>query len=133
MDGADTWVVQLRGGARFTDEAFERLMIPDKIFRNEFQSDVAAEARIFRLVDHTHATAAEFPHDVVVGDCLANHPEGLGSIRRYVRPTTEVWSTEGRWQGQVAGVRKSPARPFVALLGLSSWRGRRRTPVTWKW
>jgi hypothetical protein len=30
---------------------------------------------------------------VIVGNCLANHPESLGPIRRYVRPPTELRST----------------------------------------
>jgi len=66
-------MVQLRGGARFPDEAIERFTIVEQVLRNELQRDVAAQAGIFRVVDHSHAATAELSDDVVVGDSLADH------------------------------------------------------------
>ncbi len=74
VDGADAGVVQLRGSAGLPQEAVHRLLVVDQVVRNELQSDVAAQTRVFRVIDKPHATTAEFPHNVIVGDCLADHP-----------------------------------------------------------
>src|SRR5208283_1689561 len=54
-------------------EAFERLAVVDHLLGNELEGDMTGEARVFRLVHHAHAATAELSHDVIVGDCLADH------------------------------------------------------------
>ena len=39
----------------------------------EFEGHLAAQPGVFRLVDHTHATATELLQDLVVGNGLADH------------------------------------------------------------
>ena len=41
---------------------------------------MTAEARVFRFVDHAHAPATEFSDNAIVGDCLADHSEGLSAV-----------------------------------------------------
>jgi hypothetical protein len=43
--------------------------------RKELQRNVATELQVFRLIHHTHATAANLAEDAVVGNRL---PDGLG-------------------------------------------------------
>src|SRR5271165_6581884 len=78
VNDADARMVQLRSGASLAHEAVERLAVVGQVVRNKLQRDMAAEHCIFRFVNHAHATTAELPHNVVVGNCLADHSEGRG-------------------------------------------------------
>ena len=51
----------------------------------EFQRHAAAQARVFRLVDHAHPTAAEFVDDRVVGNGAADHGVGFRHERSILR------------------------------------------------
>ena len=86
VDGADAGMVQLGSGACFAHEAVERLAVVHHLRRNELERDVAGQARVFRLIHHAHAATTELSHDLIVGDRLADHSEGLSAIGGYVRP-----------------------------------------------
>jgi hypothetical protein len=59
-------MIQGRGSAGFTAEAFEGLRIVGDIVREKLQSNKTAELSIFSLIDNAHATATElFGHTVV--------------------------------------------------------------------
>ncbi len=73
VDGADARMVQLRSRTRLAHKAVERLAVVHHLLWNKLQRDMARQARVFRLIHHAHATAAELPHYVIVGDCLADH------------------------------------------------------------
>jgi hypothetical protein len=73
VDGADAGVIQLRGGARFPQEAVHGFLVVSQVLRNELQGDVPPQTRVFRVIDQPHPSTAEFPHNVIVGDCLADH------------------------------------------------------------
>ena len=66
VDGADVGMVQGGGGLRFPLESRESLRIPGDILRQKFQRDEALKARVFGLVNDTHASAAELFDDAVV-------------------------------------------------------------------
>jgi len=46
------------GGASFAFEAFQRLSIVGQLLRKKLQRHLAAQANIFRPIDHTHAALA---------------------------------------------------------------------------
>ncbi len=77
VDGTDVGMVQRGGGTRFTLESFERLRIVGEIVGEKFESDEAAEARVFGFIDNTHSATAEFIDDAVVRDCLADEGGGV--------------------------------------------------------
>ena len=77
VDGADVGMVQRGGGTRFTLESFERLRIVGEIVGKKFESDEAAEARVFGFVDDAHSATAEFFDDAVVRNCLADEGGGV--------------------------------------------------------
>ena len=77
VDGADVGMVQRGGGTRFTFESFERLRVVGEIVGEKFESDEAAEARVFGFVDDAHSATAEFFDDAVVRDCLADEGGGV--------------------------------------------------------
>jgi hypothetical protein len=113
MDGADVGVIQRRGGAGFTLEAFERLRVGGDVRGKEFESDEAAKLDVFGLVNNAHAAAAQLVDDAVVGDGLADHggnsPEewyGAGKRKSKRRPETEYAM---RFHTSEAG-QKFPAR-----------------------
>ncbi len=54
-------------------------MILGKLLRQELQGNIATQAGVFSLVDHTHPTTAELLQDFVVGNGLADH--GVGTRR----------------------------------------------------
>ena len=75
-----SWMVQMPGWLSWEAARASRrkrssdLRSFDQVLGNELQGDVAAQARVFRLVHHPHAATAELAHNVIVGDCLADHP-----------------------------------------------------------
>ena len=78
VNGADAGMVQLRSGARFQHEAAQGLGVVDQVVGNELQGDVAAQARVDRVVNHAHAATTELADDAVVRNGLADHPRGRG-------------------------------------------------------
>jgi hypothetical protein len=66
VNRADVGMVQGGGGLRFALESRESLRIARDILRQKFQRDEALEARVFGLVNDTHASAAELFDDAVV-------------------------------------------------------------------
>ncbi len=44
--------------------------------RQELEGHETVQARVLRLINDTHATAAQLPDDAVVRDCLADHNGG---------------------------------------------------------
>ncbi len=95
VDGADVVVIERGGGAGFAAEAFERGGIFGDVVGKKFQRDETAEREVFGFVDDSHAAAAEFFDDAVVGDCLAEH-----------------WWTDVSWR-QRAGVNQRETRSEV--------------------
>src|ERR1017187_1034523 len=93
VDGADARMVQLGSSARFPHKAIERLLVVDHFRRNELQGHVTGQARIFSFIPHAHATTTELSDDVIVGECLADHFEGLSAVGGYVRPRPKLRST----------------------------------------
>ena len=73
VDGADVGMVQRRRRPRLSAEAFQGLRVFGHRFRQELQSDHAAEFEVLGLVDHTHPAATELLDDAVVRDGLPEH------------------------------------------------------------
>ena len=76
VDGADVGMIQRGGRPRLALEALERTGLHGHVVGQELEGDRAIEARVFGLVDHAHAAAAEEFGDLVVGDPLADHGWG---------------------------------------------------------
>ena len=73
-DHADVGVVQRGCGFCLAPlKTSECLRVASHIFGQEFEGDKTAEADIFRLVNHTHAAAAELCNDAVMRDGLTDH------------------------------------------------------------
>jgi hypothetical protein len=79
-------MVECRGGAGLSLKTLQRLAIPGKFFRQEFERHQAAELGVLGLVDDTHAATAELLEYPVVGNGLADHGNGpaFGGILRRV-------------------------------------------------
>src|SRR5246127_1299018 len=60
VDGANVWVIQGRGGLRFTLEAGKSLRIACDVLRQKLQRDKAAKTGVFGFINNTHSTTAEF-------------------------------------------------------------------------
>ncbi len=61
LDGvyrADIGMVQCGRGPRFPLEALQRIGILFEFTRKELQGNVTAQARVFRLIHHTHSASA---------------------------------------------------------------------------
>jgi hypothetical protein len=63
--------VEGRGKTCFAANALERLEILRELMGEEFERDEADEFGVFRLVNNTHPTPAEFFEDAVVGNGLS--------------------------------------------------------------
>src|SRR5690348_9123460 len=74
VDSADVGMIQSRGSTSFPAKSFKRLRIFGQFIGQKLQRDEAAKLGVLSLIDHTHPAAAELFEDVVVGDCLADHP-----------------------------------------------------------
>jgi len=85
VNGADVWMIE--GGRRLSLalETPERLRIASYFIGEEFESDEASEASVFRFINHPHAPAPKSFNDAVVRNCLADHwAEILGPESRQV-------------------------------------------------
>ena len=72
IDRADVRVIQRRGRLRFALKPGKRLGISGHLVRQKFQRYKPAEFRVLGFINDAHATAAEFLHNAVVGDGLAD-------------------------------------------------------------
>ena len=76
VNGADIRMTERRGGASFALEAFQSLRIVGNIVWKKLESNEATELEVFRLIYHTHATAADLADYAVMGNHLPNGLEG---------------------------------------------------------
>ena len=84
VDGADIRVIQRGRGLRFALETRQSLGIFGNFVREKFQSNEAVEPRVFRFVDNSHATAAEFFHNAVVGYVLTHQRLGFRHLAHII-------------------------------------------------
>ena len=59
VNRANVGMIQGRSGARFALKALQRGVVLDHIIGKKFQRNVAAQARVFGLIHHSHAAATE--------------------------------------------------------------------------
>ncbi len=79
-------MVQSGGRSGLTAEAFNCLGIPGGVFRQKFQGDETAEARVFGFINQAHASATEFFQNPVVG----NIQHAVGKCRGHKRGILEA-------------------------------------------
>jgi hypothetical protein len=82
-------VVQRGCSFRLPLETTESLQIVGEFVRKELQGDVPTELKVFRLIDHTHSSAADLAEDAVMGNVL---PHRLGRGSHWLK-----WYGEARW------------------------------------
>src|ERR1700739_3559359 len=63
-------MVQRGRSLRFPLETAEGLCVVGKFIGKELQRNVATKLKVFRLINHTHAPAADLAQDAVMGDGL---------------------------------------------------------------
>jgi hypothetical protein len=73
-------MIQRRGGTGLTPKTLEGQLVVGYIFRQELESDKAAELSVFRLVHHAHPTAAELDQNAVVRNCLPLNGLQIGHV-----------------------------------------------------
>jgi len=66
VDRADVWVIQGRGGLRFTLETGEGLGISGDLIGKKLQGHEAVQLHILGFVNHTHSASANPLYDAVV-------------------------------------------------------------------
>ena len=69
----DVGVVQRRDGPGFAGKAQPALVIGGQLRRQNLERDLATERGVLGLIDDTHPAGADFAHDPVVAECLADH------------------------------------------------------------
>ncbi len=79
VDGRDVGVVEARGCLRFLKKATTCLRIGCHVRRQEFESGIAAQGKVFRTVHSTHAAFAELGKNAIVRDGL---PDQICCVRR---------------------------------------------------
>src|SRR6202035_1816865 len=73
INRADIGMVESGCRTSLTSKTFEALRIVSYIFREELQSDKAAQPCVFRLIHHAHSTTAKLLKNSIVSDGLAEH------------------------------------------------------------
>src|SRR5687768_5551197 len=66
-------MVQIRDDAGLTQEALDDVGVGVELVGQELNRNLAAQAQVFRLVDHAHAAGAEARQYLVMRDRLADH------------------------------------------------------------
>src|SRR5579864_9835183 len=79
VNSADIWVIEGRSGARFALKTLESLCVGGDVLGKELEGNEASQLDVLGLIDDTHASAAEFLDDAVMGDGLADHGSGVPS------------------------------------------------------
>jgi hypothetical protein len=78
MDGADVCVIERGSSFSLPLKAGQWLRVFGYIIRQEFERDKALEFNVVGLEDDTHAPAAKFLDNAIVGDGLVDHrAEGI--------------------------------------------------------
>ena len=72
VNGADVWVIQRGGGARFSLESLQRLPVFAQRIRQELEGNQAAQFCILSAINHTHPTAPELLENAVVRNRLTD-------------------------------------------------------------
>ena len=72
VDSADVGMIERGGSASFAAKSLDGLGVVRNIIGKEFQRYIAAQARVFGFVNHSHASTAQFFEDAVVRDGAAN-------------------------------------------------------------
>ena len=70
-------MVEGGGGAGLALETGESLGVRSDVVGEKFEGDEALEAIVFGLVDHAHATTAQFCEDAIVGALFAEERIGV--------------------------------------------------------
>ena len=78
VDRTDARMIQGGGSAGLAAESFNCWWVFGEFFGEKFQCHVAAELKVFRLVDHTHTTTTDFMNDMVMGNRLSHGLKGRG-------------------------------------------------------
>ncbi len=115
INRADVGMVQCGGRARFAPKTFQGLRILGYIEGQKFQRDKSAELSILRLVNDTHASAAEFLEDSVMGNREANKRLGIGHA-----PHSLVCAPNASQSTAPANCQRSPYSTF--RKSINSWR-----------
>src|SRR5580693_1359281 len=72
VSGANIWVAQRAGGARFTPESFSGRGIVHKFGRQEFERNGAAQPYVLGAINHSHPSSAQLLDNAIVGEGLAD-------------------------------------------------------------
>src|ERR1700722_6233417 len=84
VNSTNARMVKLRGRSRFAGKSLEGAWIFGQVFGNKLQSDMPAQAEIFRFVNNSHSPSAELRQDVIVRNGLPDHlHEFIGRTRRF--------------------------------------------------
>src|SRR5215472_15404871 len=70
VDRANIGMIEGGGSFGFTAETLKRTAVLSEVLGQKFQRDKASKARVFRLVDDTHAAPAQLFQNAVVRDGL---------------------------------------------------------------
>ena len=76
VDGADVGMIEGGGRAGFTAESLEGLRILGHVIGQKLKGDKTVQVRVFGLVHHAHAAAAQLLDDSIMRDDLTNHGKG---------------------------------------------------------
>ena len=71
VNRADVGMIERGCSAGLAAESLDGLRVLGNVVRKEFQSDTAAEARVFCFVDHAHSSSAQLFQDAVVSNGAA--------------------------------------------------------------
>jgi hypothetical protein len=67
---------------KYPSSAFQLVRIPRQVGWQEFQRHKAAQASVFRLVNHTHTAAAQLFQDAVMQNRFVNNAVPLWQVLR---------------------------------------------------
>src|SRR4029077_1818001 len=73
VDGTDVRMVQGGGRLRLPLEATQCLRVLSHFVRQKLQSDETVKLDVFRLIDDTHAAAAQLLRNLIMRDRSADH------------------------------------------------------------
>ena len=81
VNGADVGMIERGGSSSFAAKSLDGLRVLRNVVGEEFQRNIAAQARVFGFVNYTHTSTTQFFEDGIVGNGAAYVRGSIGHGR----------------------------------------------------
>src|SRR5437660_3030858 len=112
-------MVQSRCGTGFPSKTIDSLMVPGKLYGEEFQRHRATQPGVLALIDDTHSSATQLFKNSKMRNGLSDHNRRSLLLAGHVRPAALTSQTKGASSPWIPLAYRQEERPLNTLT--SGW------------